>query len=234
MAGSCCRRVWECWLGLWGGGERCWRHTQWGPQVVQVHLQEQGDSSFTIGEMPLGRSGQCSATLLTSVAHVLQDILCSFCQPVAPTMTNSNTCRVAACMTLHAVHSAAHVWVVGVRCSHLEGSHAVLYAPQVAVGALHHALAQQRCHDSLSGHNHTGLAVRLCCAGNATHGNVALGRHWTPETNACIHSRRMGMSWQAACTQTTKREEKQESSTTMPGNAQGACTAFGSQQLAGH
>jgi hypothetical protein len=179
--------VWECWLGLWGGGKRCWCHTQRGPQVVQVHLQKQGDSSVTIGEKPLGRPGQCSATVLTSVAHVLgcrtsYAVVASMLRPQRPTTTHAGLQHV--CSPLHSAQ-AADLWVVSVRCSHLKGAHAVLYAPQVAVGALHHALAQQRCHDSLSGHYHTGLAVRLCCAGDAAHGYIASGRHWPPEADTC-------------------------------------------------
>lgn len=39
--------------------------------------------------------------------------------------------------------SAAYLGVMRIRCRRLKGAHAVLYAPQVAVGAQHHALAQQ-------------------------------------------------------------------------------------------
>lgn len=79
----------------------------------------------------------------------------------------------------------SYLGVVGVRCRHLKCAHAVLDAPEVAVGAKHHALAQQRSHDSLARNHHARLAVWQHGAGNAAHRHVACLRHRAPEADAC-------------------------------------------------
>lgn len=85
----------------------------------------------------------------------------------------------------HLQNACTHLGVVSVRRRHLKRAHAVLDAPQVAVGAQHQALAQQRRHHSLARNHHTRLAVRLAAAGNAAQWHVAGRGDGAPEADAC-------------------------------------------------